>query len=183
MRNAKCRRLGDCPDGRGHVVQRTEILMKLFDFLVSEATVDELESTGKEAAIQELIGKLVEAGKLKKKDVEDVVKAIMDREALGSTGIGQGIALPHAKHSAAKRLTGCLGRSRKGVSFAAIDGEPVYLIFLLVSPPDQPLPHLKALELVSAVLRDENFSRFLKRARDQEELVSLIVEADEKLLE
>ena len=160
----------------------TESLMKLFDFLVSEATVDELDCTEKQPVIQELIDKLVEGGKLKKKDAGSVLKAIMDRENLGSTGIGRGVAVPHTKHAAVKQLTGCLGRSRKGVSFAAIDGEPVHLIFLLISPPDQPGPHLKALEHISVVLRDENFSRFLKRARDKDELISLIAEADEKLL-
>ena len=70
--------------------------------------------------------------------------------------------------------------SAVGVDFAAIDGEPVYLVFLLISPPDQPGPHLKALEHISVVLRDENFSRFLTRARDKDEMISLLAEADEK---
>ncbi len=155
--------------------------MKLLDFLVADATVDDLEATDKAGAVKELVKKLVDAGRLGEKQAKAAAQAVMDREALGSTGIGRGIAVPHAKHASAKQIVGVLGRSKKGVQFAAIDGEPVYLVFLLLSPPDQPGPHLKALEHISVVLRDENFSRFLRRAKDREEIVSLLAEADEKL--
>jgi mannitol/fructose-specific phosphotransferase system IIA component (Ntr-type) len=151
--------------------------MKLLDFLIADATVEDLKAQEKEGAVKELVEKLVEAGQLTKRAAS---KAIMEREALGSTGIGRGIAVPHAKHTAVKRVIGILGRSKTGVNFAAIDGEPVYLVFLLISPPDQPGAHLKALEHISVVLRDENFSRFLRRARDKAELLSLLAEADEK---
>ncbi|KPJ56072.1 MAG: PTS fructose transporter subunit IIA [Planctomycetes bacterium DG_58] len=154
--------------------------MRLLDFLAAEATVAELQAVEKEDVIEELVGRLVSAGKLNKRHAKVVTKAILEREALGSTGVGGGIAVPHAKHSSVKQIIGCLGRSKKGVDFAAIDGEPVYLVFLLISPSDQPGPHLKALEHISVVLRDENFSRFLTRAKDNEELVSLLAEADEK---
>jgi len=154
--------------------------MRLLDFLAAEATVAELQAVEKEDVIEELVGRLVSAGKLSKRHTKVVTKAILEREALGSTGVGGGIAVPHAKHSSVKQIIGCLGRSKKGVDFAAIDGEPVYLVFLLISPSDQPGPHLKALEHISVVLRDENFSRFLTRAKDNEELVSLLAEADEK---
>ena len=154
--------------------------MRLLDFLAAEATVAELEAVEKEDVITELVGRLVSVGKLSKRHAKVVTKAILEREALGSTGVGGGIAVPHAKHSSVKQIIGCLGRSKKGVDFAAIDGEPVYLVFLLISPSDQPGPHLKALEHISVVLRDENFSRFLTRAKDNEELVSLLAEADEK---
>ena len=155
--------------------------MKLLDFLVADATVDDLQATDKPGAVKELLKKLVEAGRLSDRQAKAATQAVMDREALGSTGIGRGIAVPHAKHASAKEIVGCLGRSKRGVQFAAIDGEPVYLVFLLISPADQPGPHLKALEHISVVLRDENFSRFLRRAKDKEELVSLLAEADEKL--
>ena len=154
--------------------------MKLIDFLVTDATVEDLEAVEKEDVIRELVGKLASAGAIGSRSVKAITEAIMKREALGSTGIGRGIAVPHAKHTSVDRIVGCMGRSKKGINFAAIDGEPVYLVFLLVSPPDQPGPHLKALEHISVVLRDENFSRFLRRAKDQAELVSLLAEADEK---
>ena len=159
----------------------TESSMKLLDFLVTDATVDDLEAVEKEDVIRELVGRLVTAGAIGPRSAKGIIQAIMDREALGSTGIGRGIAVPHAKHASVDRLVGCMGRSKTGVNFAAIDGEPVFLVFLLVSPLDQPGPHLKALEHISIVLRDENFSRFLRRARDKTELVSLLAEADEKL--
>ena len=154
--------------------------MKLLDFLVAGATAEDLKAEETEGAVRELVDRLVEAGELTKRTASSVTKAIMEREALGSTGIGRGIAVPHAKHAAVKRVIGVLGRSKKGVNFAAIDGEPVYLVFLLISPPNQPGPHLKALEHISVVLRDQNFSRFLRRARDKAELLSLLAEADEK---
>ena len=156
--------------------------MTLLDFLVADATTDEFESVEKEDVVRELVGKLVDAGELTSRNAKPVVAAIMEREVLGSTGIGRGVAVPHAKHRAVKRVTGCVGRSQRGIDFAAIDGEPVYLVFLLISPPDQPEAHLKALERISVVLRDENFSRFLKRAADKDELISLLAEADETLL-
>jgi mannitol/fructose-specific phosphotransferase system IIA component (Ntr-type) len=155
--------------------------MKLLDFLVADATVDDLQATDKLGAVKELVRKLVGAGRLSDRQAKSATQAIMDREALGSTGIGRGIAVPHAKHASAKEIVACLGRSKKGVQFAAIDGEPVYLVFLLISPADQPGPHLKALEHISVVLRDENFSKFLRRAKDKEDLISLLAEADEKL--
>jgi PTS system nitrogen regulatory IIA component len=154
--------------------------MKLLDFLVANATVEDLKAEEKAGAVKELVERLVVAGELGKRTASGVTKAIMEREALGSTGIGRGIAVPHAKHSAVKRVIGVLGRSKTGVNFAAIDGEPVFLVFLLISPADQPAAHLKALEHISVVLRDENFSRFLRRARDQADLLSLLAEADEK---
>jgi mannitol/fructose-specific phosphotransferase system IIA component (Ntr-type) len=155
--------------------------MKLQDFLVADATMDDLQAVDKAGVVKEMVKKLVDAGRLGEKQAKAAVQAILDREALGSTGIGRGIAVPHAKHASVKQIVGCLGRSKKGIQFAAIDGEPVYLVFLLLSPIDQPGPHLKALEHISVVLRDENFSRFLRRAKDKEELISLLAEADEKL--
>lgn len=154
--------------------------MKLVDFIVPEAIAENLESVGKEDIIREMVGKLVSVGALDKRQEKKIAKAIMEREALGSTGIGRGIAVPHTKHAAIDKVVGSMGRSTEGVDFAAIDGEPVYLIFLLVSPKDKPGPHLEALEHISVVLRDQNFSRFLRNARDKEELMSLLAEADEK---
>ena len=155
--------------------------MKLVDFMVPDAIVENIESVEKEDIIREMVGKLVSAGALEKSQEKKIAKTIMAREALGSTGIGRGVAVPHTKHDAIDKVVGSMGRSAEGVDFAAIDGEPVHLIFLLVSPKDQPGPHLEALEHISVVLRDQNFSRFLRNARDKDELMSLMAEADEKL--
>ncbi len=155
--------------------------MKLVDFIVRDAIVENLESVGKEDIIHELVSKLVSAGAIDKNKQKKIAAAILEREALGSTGIGRGIAVPHTKLATTDKVIGTMGRSIDGVDFAAIDGEPVHLVFLLVSPKDQPGSHLEALEHISVVLRDQNFSRFLRNATSTEELMSLLAEADEKL--
>ncbi len=89
----------------------------------------------------------------------------MKREDLGSTGIGRGVAVPHTKHPSVQRLVGTGGRQQQeGVDFDSLDGEKVQLFFLLISPPDRPGDHLRALENISRQLRDETFCKFLKQA-------------------
>src|SRR5207248_4440189 len=96
--------------------------MKLLDFMVREAIVVDLQATGKEAVIREMVGSLHRAGRLPKDDVESVIRAILGREELGSTGIGQGVAVPHTRHPTLHRLIGTGASSRRGVDFAALDG-------------------------------------------------------------
>lgn len=102
----------------------------------------------------------------------------MKREELGSTGIGRGIAVPHTKHPSVDQLTGTVGISQEGVDFQSLDGEPVQLFFLLVSPPDRPGDHLRALENISRQLRDDTFCRFLKQAKSTDDVKTLLEEAD-----
>ncbi|MFH0963880.1 MAG: PTS sugar transporter subunit IIA [Planctomycetota bacterium] len=155
--------------------------MKLLDFLVRAATRYELASAGKQEAIEELVRALVEAGALGSGGVVSVVDALMKREELGSTGIGMGVAIPHTKTEATNKLVGMVGRSSKGVEFKAIDGEPVHVFFLVLSPPNKPAEHLKALEQISCLVRDDHFCRFMKNAKSLEELNDILQEADEKL--
>ena len=152
--------------------------MKLRDFLFPDAFVPQLQSVNKEGVIRELSQALVRSGRLPKTQLRGVVRALLDRERLGSTGIGKGIGIPHAKHRAVEQMMGTVGLSGEGVEFAALDGEPVYVVFLLVGPPDRPEEHLAALELVSQTLRNETFWRFLRQARGQDDLVVLLEEAD-----
>jgi len=102
----------------------------------------------------------------------------MSREELGSTGIGRGVAVPHTKHGSVEELVGTVGVSRHGVDFESLDGEKVYVLFLLVSPLDRPGDHLRALENISRQLRDDRFCRFLKQAKTAEEIRQLLEEAD-----
>jgi PTS system fructose-specific IIA component/PTS system nitrogen regulatory IIA component len=104
-----------------------------------------------------MVGQLVSSARLASDQQEGVVAAIMAREALGSTGIGRGFAIPHAKHDAVTECTGLIGQSQSGVDFAALDGEPVRLICLLISPPNRPGDHLRMLEMVSRTIRDCKF--------------------------
>jgi mannitol/fructose-specific phosphotransferase system IIA component (Ntr-type) len=153
--------------------------MKLSDFVVREAIVVDLVSTAKEDAIREIVRNLHTAGRLAEADLESVSRAILNREELGSTGIGQGVAVPHTRHPKVDRLIGTVALSRRGVDFAALDGEPVNILFLLVSPPNQPGDHLRALENISRHLKDERFVNFLRQAQTREDVQELLDEADQ----
>lgn len=152
--------------------------MKFSDFVSSKSIRAELKSTDKESVVAELVDSLLEAGDIKASDRDDIIKAIMKREELGSTGIGRGIAVPHTKHPSVEKLVGTVGVSIDGVEFDSLDGEKVQLFFLLVSPPDRPGDHLRALENISRQLRDETFCRFLKQSKNTEDIVQLLEEAD-----
>jgi mannitol/fructose-specific phosphotransferase system IIA component (Ntr-type) len=153
--------------------------MKLSDFVVSEAILVDLQATGKEDAIREIVGSLAQAGRLAAGDLDGVARAILNREELGSTGIGQGVAVPHTRHPTVNRLIGTVALSRRGVDFAALDGEPVDILFLLISPPNQPGDHLRALENISRHLKDERFVSFLRQAKSRENVIELLAEADQ----
>ena len=152
--------------------------MKLSDFVVRDAIVVDLKATGKEEAIREIVTSLQAAGQLKVEDLEGVIRAILGREELGSTGIGQGVAVPHTRHPTAARLIGTVARSPHGVDFAALDGEPVDIFFLLISPPNQPGDHLRALENISRHLKDEQFVSFLRQAKTREQVIEVLDDAD-----
>jgi nitrogen PTS system EIIA component len=152
--------------------------MKFGDFVSSESIRAHLSADDKEGVIREMIGTLLEAGKISAGEVESIVKAIMKREELGSTGIGRGVAVPHAKHASVQRLVGTVAVSNEGIDFNSLDGEKVQLFFLLISPPDRPGDHLRALENISSQLRDDTFCRFLKQAVTADDIRQLLEEAD-----
>ena len=156
----------------------SEERMKLSDFVVPAAIVIDLQATGKEDAIREIVGSLSQAGVLTSGDSESIIRAILNREELGSTGIGQGVAVPHTRHPKVEKLVGTVAISRKGVDFAALDGEPVFILFLLVSPPNQPGDHIRALENISRHLKDERFVSFLRQAQTVKDVEELLEEAD-----
>ncbi len=153
--------------------------MKLSDFVVGEAILVDLQATGKDEAIREMVRSLNQAGRLAEADMDGVARAILGREELGSTGIGQGVAVPHTRHPTVNRLLGTVALSRHGVDFAALDGEPVQILFLLISPPNQPGDHLRALENISRHLKDERFVNYLRQAKSREAIVELLAEADQ----
>jgi fructose-specific phosphotransferase system IIA component len=152
--------------------------MKFADFVSREAIRAEITADDKEGVIREMIQALCGAGRVKDSDFESIVKAIMKREELGSTGIGRGVAVPHTKHPSVDRLVGTVAVSKEGVDFNSLDGEKVQLFFLLISPPDRPGDHLRALENISRQLRDDTFCKFLKQARSSEDIEQLLTEAD-----
>ena len=154
--------------------------MKIMDFLSPEAVSVNLEATNKKDAIKELAGLLIKSGEIKEKDKDRLVKVLFEREALGSTGIGQGIGIPHGKFGGVRKLIGACGILPKGVDFESLDGEPVYIFFLLVAPEDSAGPHLKALARVSRLLKDKYFRDTLKAAKDAKALIKIIKQEDQK---
>lgn len=152
--------------------------MKFSDFVCVQAIKAELSADDKQGAISELVESLVAAGAIHQGEQEGIVKAIMKREELGSTGIGRGVAVPHTKHGSVDRLIGTVGVSSHGIDFNSLDGEKVQLFFILISPPDRPGDHLRALENISRQLRDDSFCRFLKQAKAAEDIQTLLEEAD-----
>jgi mannitol/fructose-specific phosphotransferase system IIA component (Ntr-type) len=110
---------------------------------------------------------------------EAIAKAVIQRENQGSTGFGKGVAVPHVKHPAIKNICATIGRSSSGVDFAALDRSPVYIVVLLLSPPDNPDQHLASMENIFRHLQRDNFRRFLRQASTKEEIEDLIKEADE----
>ncbi len=157
--------------------------MKLLDFVVQKAIVPDLVVSSKDDAIKAMVSSLKDAGIFKADDEEGVVAAILKREELGSTGIGKGVAVPHTKHPSVDRLVATVAIAKNGVDFASLDGEDVYILFLLVSPPDRPGDHLRALETISKHLRNENFCNFLRQSKTAQDVYDLLEEADNDQLD
>jgi PTS system fructose-specific IIA component/PTS system nitrogen regulatory IIA component len=152
--------------------------VKFADFVCVTAIKAQLAAEDKEGVIRELVSSLIAAGQIQEAEQESIVKAILKREELGSTGIGRGVAVPHTKHPSVDRLIGTVGVSQEGIDFQSLDAEKVQLFFLLVSPPDRPGDHLRALENISRQLRDDTFCRFLKQAKTQDDIKQLLEESD-----
>jgi PTS system nitrogen regulatory IIA component len=152
--------------------------MKITDILDESSVIQDLRATTKKGVLEELSNVLVERGKLP--DHEKVVEILLEREKLGSTGIGDGIAIPHGKMRGIKELVISFGRSIKGVDFESIDNKPTHLFFLLVAPENSAGVHLKALARISRLLKDSSFRNRLMEARDRQDLFMIIAEEDEK---
>ena len=140
--------------------------MNMMGFLDDQAVSADVRSQTKEDIIRELVGLLVKSGAVKERDAHKLVQILLNRESLGSTGIGQGVAIPHGKSDCVTKLVAAFGISRAGVGFDSLDGEPVHLFFLLVAPEDSAGPHLKALARISRLLKDKHFRDGLHLAKD-----------------
>ena len=152
--------------------------MKFVDFVSREAIRTSIEDGTKEQVIRTMATALLDTGKVPEEQLESIIEAILKREELGSTGIGRGVAVPHTKHPSVSELVGTVAVSEAGVDFDSLDGEKVHLLFLLVSPPDRPGDHLRALENISRQLRDETFCSFLKQSKTPDDVWHLLEEAD-----
>jgi nitrogen PTS system EIIA component len=130
--------------------------MTLANLLSESRIIPELQSTERWDAIRELVDKLVESGKVQPADREDVLACIRQREETMSTGIGFGIAIPHASSSKVDDVVAAFGRSSKGIPFESLDGEPVTFIVLFVVPRDQFQTHLRTLAAIAKFLNDKS---------------------------
>jgi nitrogen PTS system EIIA component len=162
--------------------------MRLTNFLVRDAIIPNLTATAagvdphdaaatvavKQHVIGEMVASLRSAGYFREDDLGDIVRAVMRREQLGTTGIGHGIAIPHSRHPSVDRLIGTLAIARDGLPFESLDGEPVYVFVLLVSPQERPGDHLRALEAVVRTMRDEEFVRRLRASKSREDIWTLL---------
>lgn len=150
--------------------------MKIMDFLCPEAINIDLEARDKKEAIAEIVDMLVKAKKIKKP--AEIIETVLEREKLGSTGIGQGVAIPHGKINFLTEQIGALGISQKGVEFNALDGEPVHLIFFLIGPVEVAGKHLKALSRISRLFKDKFFRNSLREAKTPDEVIKIIQQED-----
>ena len=154
--------------------------MKLLDIVVKKAIIPNLAAAERDSAIAEAIDALVSAGALSPELRDEFIKAVVKRENRGSTGFGHGVAVPHVKHPSISKMAVAIAVSQSGVEFNALDRQPVYSIFLLLSPEDQPEEHLDAMEAIFGNLSQERFRRFLRQARSVADIVTLMEEADAK---
>ena len=154
--------------------------MKIMDFLSKKAITTDVKSVKKEDVIKELVDALIDAGDVEKRHRNKLIEALMARESLGSTAIGQGIAIPHAKSDSLTKLVAAFGLSKKGVDFDSLDGELVNIFFLLLAPQDSAGPHLKALARISRLLKDKYFRDNLRMCTDDKSVIKTISQEDEK---
>lgn len=154
--------------------------MKITDFLREKAISVDLATADKEGVIRELVKLLVKAGEVKAQDEEKLVQILLSRESLGSTGIGQGVGIPHGKSNCVRQIVGAFGLSKRGVNFDSLDGEQVHIFFLLVAPEDSAGPHLKALARISRLLKDRFFRESLKEAKDERQVVRVIQQEEQR---
>jgi nitrogen PTS system EIIA component len=154
--------------------------MKITDFLSTKAITTDIKSIKKEEVIKELVDALINASDIDKRHRNKLIDALMAREALGSTAIGQGVAIPHAKCDCVDKLVAAFGISRRGVDFDSLDGEPAHIFFLLVAPQDSAGPHLKALARISRLLKDKYFRDSLRNCQDDKSVIDIITQEDEK---
>lgn len=153
--------------------------MKLVDIIVGDAIIADLGSVSRDEAIGQLVTALADAGAISKKSVKDAIAAILVREKKGTTGIGKGIAVPHADISSVKKVVGTIGRSSSGIDFNALDSKPVYIVILLLSAPNDPDEHLQAMETIFKYVQRDIFRKFLRQSETADAIAELIEEADE----
>jgi nitrogen PTS system EIIA component len=152
--------------------------MKILEILDKRFIIPHLSAQGKEGVLREMIHVI---GQVERQVNEArMIEILLERESLGSTGIGEGVAIPHGKSKDVKKLLASFGRSVPGLDFQSMDGKPTHLFFLLVAPEDSAGIHLKALARISRLMKDIQFRKRLMEAETAEEIYAAFAEGDEK---
>lgn len=154
--------------------------MNIIDLLNKDAISVNLVSTNKKEVLEELADLLVSSGSIKKSQKADIIKKLEEREALGSTGIGKNVAIPHAKCASIKKMIAAFGISKEGLDFKSLDGESTNIFFLLVASGETPGPHLKALAKISRLLDDKFIRDRLKSSKNSQEVIKIVKDEEQK---
>jgi PTS system nitrogen regulatory IIA component len=152
--------------------------VKITDFLTAQGVIPQLAARDKSAVLQEMAQKL--AAQRESLNTDQVLQVLWERERISTTAIGEGVAIPHGKLAGIERVLGVFARSAEGVDFAALDGEPTHLFFVLLAPENAAADHLKALARISRLLKDATFRSRLMDGRTREEIFTIIAEEDQK---
>ena len=153
--------------------------MKLADIVCFDAVVPQLQSNDRNKVIEELVQALADLDKIEGADASALAAAVAKRESEASTGIGKGVAVPHVKHEAITEPVAVIGCSGDGIDFASLDKQPVYSVFLLLSPASNPDKHLQAMETIFKNLQKDDFRRFLRQAQTKQDVVEAVKDADD----
>lgn len=152
--------------------------MKMMELLRKEFILEDLKAVGKREVLAELAGAFAKGEA--RFDLQEMLHVLLEREKLGSTGIGDGIAIPHGKLAGLEEIMVAFGRSQAGIDFDTMDGKPAHLFFLLMAPEESAGQHLKALAKISRMLKDADFRKRLLEAKGREELLGVFSEKDDE---
>ncbi len=152
--------------------------MKIMEMLKKEFILEDIRAENKREALAEMVEVLAQGNV--RPGPEAMLRVLLEREKLGSTGIGDGIAIPHGKLGGLEEMVIAFGRSGRGIEFDAMDGKPVYLVFLLIAPENSAGQHLKALAKISRMMKDEAYRKALREAKTHEDLIRIIADKDDE---
>jgi len=147
--------------------------VNILEYLDKKDIIFKIRGKSKKSMLTFFVDHLIATKKIDKKYRKEIIKALLQREEIGSTAIGGGVALPHVRLENIKKVILCIGIAQKGVNFDSLDGEPVYIVALLLSPQREAGLHLKILALLARILKDKYFIQRLKETSEPEEVVSL----------
>jgi len=152
--------------------------MKLTEIVQQESIIAQLSTTDRDEAIRSLIDVLIDSGAAPAAIKDQLIERVLDRERKHSTGFGRGVAVPHVKHPDIETITAAVGISAEGIEFNSFDKQPVYTVFLLLSPQSKPEEHLQAMEVIFKNLSKDTFRRSLRQAGSKTEIHKFLDDAD-----